>query len=172
MYLSKLGSPYAASDYFSTNPEFGSLDDFKQLVIQAHRLDIKVIIDWVANHTGWDHVWTESNPDFYKKDSEGNFVVASGMDDIIELNYSNPETRKGMIEAMEFWVKKVDIDGFRCDLASWVPLDFWKQARPEIEKLKPLFWLGEFDELEHSDYGDVFDASYAWRWMHKSESYY
>ncbi len=167
-----LGSPYAAQDYTSINPEFGTLEDFKNLVAEAHRLGLNVIIDWVANHTGWDHVWTKTNPEYYLHDADGSFHIASGMDDIIELDYKNPEMRNAMIDAMKFWVKETNIDGFRCDLASWVEVDFWQQARPEVDKVKPLFWLGEFDELETPDYGKVFDASYSWTWMHKTEDYY
>ncbi|MCF2218149.1 alpha-glucosidase C-terminal domain-containing protein [Chryseobacterium sp. PS-8] len=167
-----LGSPYAASDYTSINPEFGTLNDFKHMVNEAHRLGFKVIIDWVANHTGWDHIWTKTHPEFYLKDPDGKFHIASGMDDIIELDYKNPEMRLAMIDAMKYWVKETNIDGFRCDLASWVEVDFWQQARPEVEKIKPLFWLGEFDELESPEYGKVFDASYSWKWMHKSADYY
>lgn len=166
-----LGSPYAASDYTSINPEFGTMDDFKHLVNEAHRLGFKVIIDWVANHTGWDHIWTKTNPEFYLKEN-GTFKMASGMDDIIELDYENQEMRKAMIDAMKFWIEETDIDGFRCDLASWVTVDFWKEARPEVEKIKPLFWIGEFDELESPEYGKVFDASYSWKWMHKSAEFY
>ncbi len=167
-----LGSPYAAYDYTSINPEFGSMEDFKNLVDEAHKLGMHVIIDWVANHTGWDHVWTKTNPDFYLHDEDGSFHIASGMDDIIELDYSNPKMREAMIDAMKFWVTETNIDGFRCDLASWVEVDFWQQARPEVEQLKPLFWLGEFDELETPEYGKVFDASYSWTWMHKTKEYY
>ena len=145
-----LGSYYACSDYTSINPEFGTLDDFKNLVKQAHEMGFKVIIDWVANHTGWDHVWTKEHPDYYLKDPATNdFKIASGMDDIIELDYKNPALRKAMIDAMKFWVTECDIDGFRCDLAFWVELDFWKEARTELDAVKPLFWLGEFDELEN-----------------------
>lgn len=167
-----LGSQYAASDYTTINPEFGTMDEFKQMVNEAHRLGFNVIIDWVANHTGWDHVWTKTHPEFYLKDSDGSFHKASGMDDIIELDYKNQEMRKAMVDAMKFWVKETNIDGFRCDLASWVELDFWVEARPEVEKLKPLFFIGEYDELENPDYGKVFDASYSWKWMHKSADYY
>lgn len=167
-----LGSQYAAADYTSINPEFGTMDDFKHMVNEAHRLGFKVIIDWVANHTGWDHVWTKTHPEFYLKDPDGKFHVASGMDDIIELNYKNQEMRLAMIDAMKFWIRETGIDGFRCDLASWVEVDFWQQARPEVEKIRPLFWIGEYDELENPEYGKVFDASYSWKWMHKSEDYY
>ncbi|MGZ8516583.1 MAG: alpha-amylase family glycosyl hydrolase [Chitinophagaceae bacterium] len=168
-----MGSPYACSDYTSINPEFGTLDDFKNLVQEAHRQGFKVIIDWVANHTGWDHIWTKQHPDYYLKDTAtDDFKRASGMDDIIELDYKNPALRKAMIEAMQYWVKETDIDGFRCDLAAWVEVDFWQEARPKVDSLKHLFWLGEFDELENPDYGNVFDASYTWTWMHKTRDFY
>lgn len=168
-----LGSYYACSDYKAINPEFGTNDDFRQLVKQAHEMGFKVIIDWVANHTGWDHKWTRQFPDYYLKDSStGDFKIASGMDDIIELDYSNPSLRKAMIGAMKYWVDEYDIDGFRCDLAFWVELDFWKQARAELDAAKPLFWLGEFDELEKPEYGQVFDASYSWTWMHRTKEFY
>lgn len=168
-----LGSYYACSDYTSINPEFGTLDDFKNLVKEAHEMGFKVIIDWVANHTGWDHVWTKEHPDYFLKDSTTNdFKIASGMDDIIELDFKNPALRKAMKDAMKFWVTECDIDGFRCDLAFWVELDFWKEARKELDAVKPLFWLGEFDELEKPEYGEAFDASYTWTWMHKTEDFY
>ena len=168
-----MGSYYACSDYTSVNPEFGTLDDFKKLVKQAHDMGFKVIIDWVANHTGWDHKWTKEHPEYFEKDTTTNdFKVASGMDDIIELDFNNPALRKAMINAMQFWVKECDIDGFRCDLAFWVELDFWKEARKELDAVKPLFWLGEFDELDNPEYGEAFDASYTWTWMHKTKEFY
>ncbi|MER3470371.1 MAG: 1,4-alpha-glucan branching protein [Chitinophagaceae bacterium] len=168
-----LGSPYACSDYTSINPEFGTLDDFKNLVYEAHEMGFKVIIDWVANHTGWDHVWTKEHPDYYKKDeTTGDFKIASGMDDIIELDYSNREMRKAMIAAMQFWIDECCIDGFRCDLAFWVQLDFWIEAKEVLEKTKPLFWLGELDSLEKPEYMQVFDAAYTWTWMHQTEKWY
>lgn len=167
-----MGSYYACSDYTSVNPEFGTLDDFKKLVQRSHEIGFKVIIDWVANHTGWDHVWTAGHPEYYEKDEHGNFKTASGMDDIIELNFNNPDLVNAMINAMRFWVEECDIDGFRCDLAAWVELHFWKTARPELEKIKPLFWLGEFDALDNPDYMQVFDVAYAWQWMHKTEAFY
>ena len=168
-----LGSYYAASDYISINPEFGTLDDFRILVKDAHELGFKVIIDWVANHTGWDHKWTTEHPDYYKKDpATGDFQIASGMDDIIELNFHNQELVKAMIGAMKFWIEECDIDGFRCDLAFWVELEFWKEARKELDAVKPLFWLGELDPIEHPEYMGTFDAAYTWTWMHKTEDFY
>ena len=171
--LGSLGSYYACSSYTHTNPEFGSVADFKTLVREAHLLGMKLIIDWVANHTGWDHVWTISNPEFYSKDKDtGDFKRAEGMDDIIELDHSNAEMRKAMIAAMEFWIRECDIDGFRCDLAFWVNIGFWIEARSALEKIKTLFWLGEFDPLDKPEYCFVFDASYTWTWMHKTETFY
>lgn len=168
-----LGSYYACSDYTSINPEFGTLDDFKNLVKQAHDQGFKVIIDWVANHTGWDHKWTTEHPEYFQKDSATNdFKIASGMDDIIELDFTKPALRKAMKEAMKFWITECDIDGFRCDLAFWVELDFWKEARKELDATKPLFWLGEFDELDNPEYGEAFDASYTWTWMHRAKDFY
>jgi len=168
-----LGSYYAASDYTSINPEFGTLDDFRLLVREAHELGFKVIIDWVANHTGWDHKWTREHPEYYEKDyATGDFKIASGMDDIIELNFNNPELVRAMIDAMMFWIRECDIDGFRCDLAFWVELEFWKEARKELDAVKPLFWLGELDPIEHPEYMGTFDAAYTWTWMHKTEDYY
>lgn len=167
-----MGSYYACSDYTTVNPEFGTLADFKELIRTAHQSGFKVILDWVANHTGWDHVWTKTHPEYYKRDGDGNFKAASGMDDIIELDFNNPDLVKAMIDAMSFWIKECDIDGFRCDLAFWVELDFWKKARPVLDQVKPLFWLGEFDALDNPDYLEVFDAAYAWTWMHKTEDFY
>lgn len=167
-----MGSYYACSDYTSINPEFGSLDDFKNLVKSAHKMGFKVMLDWVANHTGWGHVWTKTHPEYYQKDSAGAFKIASGMDDIIELDFKNAALRKAMIEAMKFWVIECDIDGYRCDLAFWVELSFWLEARAELEKTKTLFWLAESDSVEHPEYYEAFDASYTWAWMHKTEDFY
>lgn len=168
-----MGSGYACSDYKAINPEFGTLDDFKALVKKAHGMGMKVIIDWVANHTGWDHVWTKTHPEYYEIDSATNdFKRASGMDDIIELKYSNKDLRKAMIDAMQYWVKECDIDGYRCDLAFWVELDFWIEARAALEKTKTLFWLAENDAIDNPHYYQAFDACYTWTWMHKTEDFY
>ncbi len=168
-----LGSQYACSDYTAINPEFGTLEDFKSLVKKAHGMGFKVIIDWVANHTGWDHVWTKTHPEYYLRDTAANdFKKASGMDDIIELDYKNHDLRRAMIDAMKYWVTECDIDGYRCDLAFWVELDFWLEAREVLEKTKTLFWLAENDPIEHPDYYQAFDACYTWTWMHKTEDFY
>lgn len=166
--LGVLGSYYACSDYTSTNPEFGSIDDFKQLVETAHTLGFKVIIDWVANHTGFGHTWTKTNPAYYKTNSAGEFFDIHGWADVIDLDYSNRDMERAMIEAMTFWVKTCNIDGFRCDMAHLVPLGFWRQARTWLDSLKSLFWLAECEE---ANYHEVFDASYRWRLLHKMEAY-
>ena len=161
-----LGSYYACSSYTSINPEFGNMDDFKNLVAEAHASGMKIIIDWVANHTGYDHPWTKEYPAYYIKDSEGNFTEENGWMDVIDLDYTNSDLRNAMIASMKFWVEECDIDGFRCDMAHLVPLDFWKKARTICDAEKKLFWLAECDEPE---YLNVFDITYAWNWMHISE---
>ena len=163
-----LGSYYAAASYIEINEEYGTKADFKLLIDEAHKLGIKIIIDWVANHTGYDHHWTIEHPDWYMKDAAGNFVEENGWKDVIDLDYSNSAMRTAMIEAMQYWVKDFDIDGFRCDMAHLVPLDFWKDARTQCDNIKSLFWLAECEEVK---YHDVFDVTYAWNWMHKTESF-
>lgn len=166
--LGTLGSYYACSSYTDINPEFGTLNDFRQLVKKAHQLRFKVIIDWVANHTGWDHEWVKSHPGYYNVNAEGSFYDNNGWEDVIDLNYYDHAMRRDMIASMEFWIRECDIDGFRCDMAHLVPLDFWRQARLHLDKIKPLFWLGETEDY---NYQYVFDCSYAWRWMHVSENF-
>ncbi len=163
-----LGSYYACSSYTAINPEFGTLQDFKNLLQQAHQLGFKVIIDWVANHTGCDHPWTVEHPDWYLKDEQGNFTEVNGWQDVIDLNYANTDMRNALIGAMQYWVRECDIDGFRCDMAHLVPLDFWDAARTQCETMKPLFWLAECEVME---YHTVFDVTYAWQWMHITEKY-
>lgn len=167
--LGTLGSYYACSDYTNTNPEFGTAADFKKLVQQAHDLDFKVIIDWVANHTGWDHRWTREHPEYYRYNANGNFFDANGWDDVIDLNYYNYGLRGAMIDCMRYWIRECDIDGFRCDMAMLVPLDFWRQAKKELETEKKLFW---FAECELPVYGEVFDAMYTWKFLHAMEAYH
>jgi glycosidase len=165
--ISSLGSYYACSDYTSINPEFGTIEDFVGLVKQAHSLDFRVIIDIVANHTGWDHHWTREHPEYYRRNENGQFFDPHGWADVIDLNYDNPDLRKAMIDMMRWWIQTADIDGFRCDMAMLVPLDFWKQARVALDPLKPLFWLAECEDIS---YHEVFDATYTWKLLHKMES--
>ena len=166
-----LGSYYACSSYRKINPEFGNLDDFKKIVTTAHQYGMKVIIDWVANHTGCDHEWTNINPEFYKLNHEGKFYDAHGWDDVIDLNYDNPHLRIAMIEAMKYWVDECEVDGFRCDMAMLTPVDFWMQARKALEPIKKLFRLAELDPLDNPDYMQVFDSAYTWRWMNGAKHF-
>jgi alpha-amylase len=165
-----LGSYYSISDYISLNPEYGTLGDFQSLVEKIHELDMKVIIDWVANHTAWDHVWTKTNPGFFSKNEFGDFRPPyPDWSDVIHLNYDNKDLWWAMINDMRFWVNNFDIDGFRCDMAHLVPLDFWRYARTELDKEKRLFWLAETEEPH---YHEAFDASYTWELLHKMEAYW
>ncbi|TAH05205.1 MAG: DUF3459 domain-containing protein [Sphingobacteriales bacterium] len=150
-----MGSYYACSDYTAINPEFGTMEDFKTLVHTAHEMGMKVIIDWVANHTGADHRWTKTHPEYYIKNEAGEFYDKHGWDDVIDLDYSNPEMRRAMIKSMLFWIDTCDIDGFRCDMAMLVPVDFWHEARTVLEAEKPLFWLAECDQWNEPQYLDV-----------------
>ena len=160
-----LGSYYSISDYAAINPEFGTLDDFKSLVVKIHELGMYVIIDWVANHTAWDHHWTKDHPDFYTKDEQGNFKAPfPEWEDVIHLNYNNPELWDKMIGQMEFWIRETDIDGFRCDMAHLVPILFWNKARLELEKVKPLFMLAESENYDLLEY--AFDSIYNWKLLH------
>lgn len=160
------GSYYAVKSYTEINPEFGTKANFQNLVTKAHEQGFKLIIDWVANHTGWDNDWTKEHPEWYKKNTSGNFTEIHGWDDVIDLDYENKVMRQAMIKAMQYWITTFDIDGFRCDMAHLVPLDFWLEARPQCDALKTLYWLAECEDVT---YNAVFDATYAWEWMHVSE---
>ena len=161
-----LGSYYSIKDYCNVNPEFGTLADFDAFVAKAHECGLKVIIDWVANHTSPDHPWvTEKPADWYVRDAEGNTIVEYDWTDIAKLNFDNADMRKAMQEAMLFWLDR-GIDGFRCDVAYQVPQDFWT---PTIAMLrdhadKPLYFLAEGEEAWLHEAG--FDATYAWKFHH------
>ncbi|MDE6424057.1 MAG: alpha-amylase [Muribaculaceae bacterium] len=156
-----LGSYYAVADYTAFNPEFGTVEQFKDMVKQAHDQGMKVIIDWVPNHSGRDNKWVAQHPDWYEKDSLGNMVGVYDWTDVYCFDYSNPEMRKGMIDAMKYWLTDVDIDGFRCDVAMEVPTDFWDEARPQLEAAKPgIFMLAEATKPELQKNG--FDMGYNW----------
>lgn len=159
-----LGSYYAVKDYKAVNPNFGTLDDLKALVNKAHELGMHLIIDWVANHTSWDNVWTKDHPDWYTHDEEGNFKPpVKDWSDVIELDYSNQAMRNAMIDAMTYWVKEANIDGFRCDVAGSVPTDFWVNARHKLDAVKPVFMLAEAEDPELHQ---AFDMTYAWEFHH------
>jgi alpha-amylase len=155
-----LGSYYAVSDYTAINPEYGNLDDFKNMVNAIHEKGMKVIIDWVPNHTGADHKWLKDHPDFFVKDKQGKPAVAFDWADVRQLDYKNPVMQDSMIETMKFWVNKTNIDGFRCDVAWNVPATFWKKSIPQLQKMKSLFMLAEGDSTYLAKSG--FDAVYPW----------
>ena len=160
-----LGSYYSIQDYYAINPEFGTEEDFRALVQEAHRLGMAVIIDLVANHTSWDHVWTESNPEYFKTDENGSFYPpVADWSDVIQLDFDNPELWEAMIDMMEYWVREFDIDGYRADVAYMVPTEFWAMARRNLDEIKPVFMLAEAEEPELHQAG--FDMTYAWNYAH------
>ena len=160
-----LGSYYSIKDYKTINPEFGTLEDFKDLVNAIHKQGMHVIIDWVANHSSWDNILTKTHPDFYKKDSLGNFVApVPDWSDVIAFNYNNPKLWIYMENAMEYWIKECNIDGFRCDVAGMVPTPFWNFVRKELEKIKPVFMLAEAESPDLHKH--AFDMTYAWEFHH------
>jgi len=166
-----LGSYYSIRDYTAINPEFGNEDDFRQLVDSAHALGMKVILDWVANHTAHDHEWITSHPDFHERRKDGTVLNARDNEgretdwtDVAELDYSNPAMRQAMIGEMRWWLDTMGIDGFRCDVAGGVPTDFWVEARKELRASRPdLFMLAEAESPEiHAG----FDMTYGWELHH------
>ena len=163
----ELGSYYAVQDYKAVNPEFGTMDDFKALVNKAHALGMYVIIDWVANHTGCDHAWVTEHPTWYEYDNLGKLVSPMDWTDTYSLNYDNREMQLAMIDAMKYWVKEVGIDGYRCDVASMVPTEFWAEVRQELDAIKPVFMLAESSEADLTV--NAFDMVYNWPAMFKFE---
>lgn len=139
-----LGSYYSVDNYTEVNPEFGTKEDFKNLVDTAHEMGFHVMMDWVANHTGWDNPWVSEHPDWYTQ-VDGKIISPEGMGwpDVADLNYDNEELRAEMIASMKYWIEEFDVDGFRCDYAPGVPVDFWEQARVELDKEKDIYMLAE-----------------------------
>ena len=163
----ELGSYYSIRDFEKVNPEFGTEDELRSLIGEIHKQGMKVIIDWVANHTACDHKWTLMYPDFYVKDDSGGFLSPYDWSDVIQLDHGNTRQQDAMISAMLYWIREFDIDGFRADLAHLTPLAFWKKARQSADAIKPdLVWLAE---SEDPDYHEAFDISFTWKWMHASE---
>ena len=155
-----LGSYYSVYDYTEVNPEFGTKEDFQKLVDTAHEHGMRVLIDWVANHTSWDAVWTQTNPEFYDTDDDGNFrTPVEDWEDVIQLDVENRDMWEAMIQAMEYWVSDYDIDGFRADVAYMLPTRFWITARERLEEIKPVFMLAE---AEVPELHQAFDMSYTW----------
>jgi len=162
-----LGSYYAVSDYTALNPEFGTMDDWKNLVNSIHAKGMKVIIDWVPNHTGGDNRWLTEHPDFFVKDSLGKAAIAVDWADTRQLDYKNPVMEDSMISAMKFWIAYTNIDGYRCDVAWNVPASFWNKCIPQLQKMKSIFMLAEGDLPYLAKSG--FDAVYPWKMFHMME---
>jgi len=161
--VGQLGSPYSVQNYLTVNPEFGSLDDLKNLINKSHNLGISVILDWVANHTAWDNPWI-ANKTWYTQDGSGNIIspAGTGWNDVADLNYNNSEMRLTMINAMKYWAKEIGVDGFRCDAADYVPYSFWKQALDTLKNIpnKKVILLAEGNRSDHFTAG--FQLNYAW----------
>jgi alpha-amylase len=166
-----LGSYYSIADYTAINPEFGTEADFRAMVREAHRLGLRVILDWVANHTSHDHEWIGPHKEWYTLKADGSVsrpVDPSGKetdwDDVADLNYTNRDMRTAMISEMQWWVERMEIDGFRCDVAGFVPNDFWAEATRALRAVDPdLFFLAEWDDPSLHSY---FDATYNWGLFH------
>ncbi|MFN0032327.1 MAG: alpha-amylase family glycosyl hydrolase [Flavobacteriales bacterium] len=163
-----LGSHYSVQDYVAVNPKYGSLDEFKQLVNTAHNNGMRIILDWVANHSAFDNGWTKTHPEYYLLDKEGKIQPPLGTDwtDVAQLDYNNKALWRGMTEALKYWVRECDIDGYRCDVAMKVPTEFWNEARAALDSIKPVFMLAEAEQKDH--HLKAFDMSYAWEFMHIS----
>lgn len=159
-----LGSPYAVRDYRAVNPEFGTAAEFRAFVDEAHRLGLKVILDWVANHSAYDNPLTKIHPEWYTRTPEGALTSPQGTDwsDVADFDYSQPALRRYMTESLAYWVREFGVDGFRCDVAGYVPTDFWETARAELDKVKPVFMLAEWEQRDL--HARAFDATYGWGW--------
>ncbi len=156
-----LGSHYAVKDFRKVNPDYGTLDDFKALVDDAHERGMRIILDWVPNHTAWDNPLTLEHPDWYTKDDQGNFTPpVPDWNDVIDLDYDHPGLNRYMLDSLAYWVREADIDGYRVDVAGMVPLEFWAQARQELSEIKPVFLLAEWDDP--AAHRDAYDMTYAW----------
>lgn len=162
-----LGSYYSIADYTAINPEYGTAEDFQTLVDSIHALDMKVVLDWVANHTAWDNKWVAMDSSWYEQDSLGNLNSPFDWTDVIALNYDSEAMQNEMIKSMRFWVTEFGVDGFRCDVAMEVPTSFWNKARASLDSIQPIFMLAEAEEPAHHE--KAFDMSYAWEFHHISK---
>ncbi len=162
----RLGSYYSIRDYKGVNPEFGTADDLRHFITTAHALGLKVLLDWVANHTARDARWiTERPSEWYERDEAGVAKVPWDWSDTAKLNYANRDVWRGQIEAMRYWVEEFGVDGFRCDMAMLVPIEFWQEASAELHRIKPdVFMLAEAEEDNLFD--SAFNASYQWNIHH------
>lgn len=157
-----LGSYYSVKDFRAVNPEFGTMEDFKALVKKIHAAGMHVILDWVGNHSAWDNPLAKTNPDWYTKTKGGDFQPTPwyDWDDVIDFDYNNPDLRQYMTESLKFWVKETDIDGYRADVAGFMPVDFWEEVRSELDTVKPVFMLCEWESRDMLK--NAFDMDYSW----------
>ena len=168
-----LGSPYSVGDYYATNPDFGTMEEFKAFLKKAHDNGLKVIIDWVPNHTGWDNPWITEHPEYYTKNDKGEIIdpidyntgESWGWTDVADLNYDNPATRQAMIDAMQFWIEDVGIDGYRVDVAHGVPVDFWETAADSLYAIKPVYMFAEAEVPALRNTG-AYVSDYGWEMHH------
>ena len=171
-----LGSYYSISNYKEINPEFGNKEDFDKLITEAHKNEMYVILDWVANHTGWDHHWIKTNPEFYTKNSSGEIIdpintstgESWGWTDVADLNFDNMEMQEEMIQAMDYWVKEHNIDGYRLDAAHSCPASFWKKSIDRLNETKKVLMLAESDGYHTGGFEliELFNMSYNWSGHH------
>lgn len=160
-----LGSYYAVANYKKVNPKFGTEKDLHHLIETAHKDSMLVILDWVANHTGWDNPWITEHPDWYTHDSIGKIISpVPDWTDVADLNYDNKNMRNEMVNSMKYWLTDFDVDGFRCDVAMMVPTDFWDSTRIELNKVKPVFMLSEAEQPDLMKH--AFDMNYSWNFYH------
>lgn len=164
-----LGSPYAVRDYHAVDAALGTAEDFRAVVEAVHARGMKIILDWVPNHTAWDNVWVQEHPDFYVRNDSGGLTVPrddqgklTDWTDVAQLDYRNPRLRGAMIDAMRWWLEQFGIDGFRVDAAGFVPDDFWRDALPKLRAAvpRPILLLAEWGDLKMHRLG--FDLTYAW----------
>lgn len=167
-------SPYCIKDYTSIGAEFGTLDDLRTLVDGAHSRGMAVIIDWIANHTSWDHPWITAHRDWYAQNNNGNIISPPGTTwtDVAQLNYNNTAMRLEMIRSMKYWVYAANIDGFRCDYADGPPADFWKQAIDSLKKISThsLIFLAEGSRT--ANYIAGFDYNFGFSFFNQLKSIY
>ncbi len=159
-----MGSPYSVLDYRAVNPELGTEEEFRAFVDAAHDLGLKVILDWVANHSSWDNSLTTEHPEWYTRTPEGEMMPPEGTDwsDVVDFDYSQPGLREYMTGSLVYWVQEFGVDGYRADVAGYVPTDFWETARSELDAVKPVFMLAEWETRDL--HRRAFDATYAWGW--------
>lgn len=160
----ELGSPYSIRDYRAVNPELGTMDEMRAFIDAAHELGFHVILDWVANHSAWDNPLVDAHPDWYSRDWRGEIQPppSTNWSDVADFDYTRADLRDYMADSMAFWVRDIGFDGFRCDVAGFVPIDFWERVRAELDAIKPVFMLAEWEQRDL--HREAFDATYSWTW--------